>query len=106
MINFYNPDVRTKRRETVSSLPKGMDFARCLISQAVHPENQAEQVKYAEARWGENSRPALVTKWAEDQIVDSQHIEGATTTAGCATDRNTSSSQITLRSGLAISSHL
>ena len=54
--------LRNDKRQHVSIEPKGMDFARIIIARAVHPGNQAEQVKYAEARWGEGSRPALVTK--------------------------------------------
>jgi hypothetical protein len=62
MINLYHPDARARKRETVSSVPKGLDFTRVAIAKALNPNSDDEAIRFAESRWGERSRATLATK--------------------------------------------
>jgi hypothetical protein len=61
-MNFNNPNIGLRRRETVSSVPKGLDFVRRGIALAVSNGNVATASRYAANRWGKDSRAALITK--------------------------------------------
>jgi hypothetical protein len=45
-------------------VPKGLDFVRGAIAAALRPKDYAGAVMFAESRWGERSRAALVAKAA------------------------------------------
>jgi hypothetical protein len=51
-------------RGTVTSKPKGLDFARVAIAKALNPNSHEEQIRFAENRWGERSRATIATKAA------------------------------------------
>jgi hypothetical protein len=60
VINFYNPNIK-RERETVSSSPKGLDFVRVAIADALHSGDTKGAERYARSRWGTGSRAARLT---------------------------------------------
>ena len=76
-INLYHPDVK-KRRETVSSAPKGIDLARVGIAMAVAKRKQHDPAGYAAQRWGPNSRVVrILTEKANLPAINTQTNVGA-----------------------------
>jgi hypothetical protein len=57
---------RKDRDTTVSSTPKGLDFIRSGIALAATGGNHAAAVKFAQNRWGAQSRAVIATKAAGD----------------------------------------
>src|SRR5262245_4120714 len=64
MSKHETPLAGLRRKDTVSSTPKGLDFVRGTIAKALYPDIPGQAERYADERWGENSRAAMITKAA------------------------------------------